>query len=132
MRHILLTSAAFLCVACGHTYDNSREFENEFKNRQQQKNDTLIVSHHECTECLDLYIDKGKLTIPSDIFKELKMLSDKDIKVCGHFPMDLIDPTTFNFDPNQKFKIIGKVIKADTANAIGTVPLFYVDNWTKF
>lgn len=40
--------------------------------------------------------------------------------------------TSWNFDPNLAFKIVGKTIYADTENAVGKVPLFYVTEWTKF
>jgi len=68
------------------------------------------------------------LTIPFDIAKDLKMISEKDIKVCGNFPIDLINIG----EADLKFKIIGKIIKTDTNNAIGSVPLFYVEHWEKF
>ena len=119
-------------ISCGHSYETSKELDNEFNKRADKKNDTLIVGHDECTECLELYISQGKLTIPNDIKLNLNFFSGKDLNVCGNFPKDLIDNSAFNFDPNLSFRIIGKVIKADTTNGIGSVPLFYVDSWKQF
>jgi len=132
LRHLLLILFVLFLISCGHKYETSKELEKEFEKRVNQKSDTLIVGHDECTECLDLYISQGKLTIPNDVKLNSSFFSDRDFNVCGKFPMDLIDNSTFNFDPYLSFKIIGKVIKADTTNGIGSVPLFYVDSWTKF
>jgi hypothetical protein len=100
-----------------------------FKKRAHQKSDTLFASHQECTGCLDLTIDKGELSIPADLALSQQLRAHPDILVCGQFPFDIIDPTSFNHAPGLTFKIVGKVIKADTNNGVGTIPLFYVESW---
>lgn len=139
MREVILLLASLLFASCVHNYENTSQQKEVFNKRRNEPFDTLICSFASCTECLDLFIIQGKLTLPIDIKKRLqdthKLLSDtflSDIKVCGNFPKDLIDMTSLNFDSNLAFKIVGKTILVDTNNAIGGVPLFYVTEWTKF
>lgn len=132
MRNLLLILTSLILVSCGHDYENSAEQKGLFKAREDQTFDTLVCIFTSSTGSLDLYYLQGKLTLPIDIKSQLSDTSSRDIKVCGNFPKDLINMTSWNYDPNMAFKIIGKVILADTDNAVGKVPLFYVTEWTKF
>jgi hypothetical protein len=117
-------------VSCKHNYDNTSELKEEYKKISNQKCDTLVVRFMSCTECLDLYIDSRKLTIPNK-FKSYPISEFTDLNICGNFPKDLIDMTSLNYNPELKFTIIGKVIKLDSSNGIGLVPIFYVEKWKK-
>ena len=132
LRQLFLTAILFSCVSCGHTYENSRELKAEFKKRESQKSDTIIAVHEECTECLDLVTIQGSLTIPKDLKGQFSRDTNYDFRVCGNFPFDLTDNSSFVDNTNLSFRIIGKVIKVDTNNGNGKVPLFYVDQWEKF
>jgi hypothetical protein len=123
-----LALSILLYVSCGHTYDNSKELTEAFKKRGNQKSDTLIVQSMACTECSDFYIYDGELTVPPDI---THLRTRSDIKVCGNFPIDLLDVSSINFDPDPSFKIIGKVIKVNTNGGSDKIPLFYVESWEK-
>jgi hypothetical protein len=129
---ILSSLLILFLISCGHKYIKNSELINEFEKRYYQRPDTLITVFSSCTECLDQFILQGKLTTPNDLKATLSNPQYYDIKVCGNFPFEYIDVGSINYDPGLAFKIVGKVIKADTNNAIGAVPLFYVSNWTKF
>lgn len=122
----------FLLVYCGHDYENTTQQKELFKARISQPTDTLICVFTSSTGSLDLYFLQGQLSIPTDIKIQLSDTLTRDIKICGNFPKDLINMTSWNYDPNLAFKIVGKIISADTENAVGKVPLFYVTEWTKF
>lgn len=132
MKQLLLILSFFVCVSCGHTYENSRELKTEFEKRKSQKTDTIIAVHDECTGCLDLTTIQGSLTIPKDLKGQFNLDTNYDFKVCGNFPFDLTDNSSFIDNTNLSFRIIGKVIQVDTNNGNGKVPLFYVDKWQKF
>jgi len=119
-------------VSCGHDYENTAKQKELFKARQTQPLDTLICVFTLSTGSLDLYYLQGKLTLPSDIKYQLSDTSTRDIKVCGNFPKDLINMTSWNYDADLAYKIVGKTILADTEYVVGKVPLFYVTEWTKF
>jgi hypothetical protein len=132
MRKTILISIILFLVSCGNDYEDTPKQIALFKARETQKFDTLICIATASTGSLDLYYLQGKLTLPSDIKQQLSDSLTRDIKVCGNFPKDLINMTSWNFDPELAFKIVGKTILADTENAVGKVPLFYVTKWTKF
>ena len=132
MRNILLILTTLLLVSCGHKYENTAKQKELYKARQSQPTDTLICKFTSSTGILDLYYLQGQLSLPTDIKLQLSDTLTRDIKVCGNFPKDLIDMTNWNYDPNLTFKIVGKTISADTENAVGKVPLFFVTEWTKF
>lgn len=118
-------------TGCSYRYDKSVKFETEYSKRAFQKSDTLVVKHSECTECSDLYIIDGKLTVPLDLTNLKEDSSLRDIKVCGNFPIDFCDVIDFDFDAGAEYKIIGKIILADTSNAIGSLSVFYTEYWSK-
>ena len=132
MRNIILTFITLLLVSCGHDYENTTEQKKLFKAREAQPLDTLICEFTSSTGSVDLYYLQGKLTLPTDIKFQLSDTLTRDIKVCGNFPKDLINMTSWNYDADIAYKIVGKTILADTENAVGKVPLFYVTEWTKF
>ncbi|MES2617308.1 MAG: hypothetical protein V4613_05485 [Bacteroidota bacterium] len=132
MKPITAIITILLLTSCGHRYDITVEQQKLFNQRQAQQLDTLIGYYTSSTGSLDLFILEGKLTFPEDIKKQLYDSLTSDIKVCGNFPKDLIDINTWNYDTDIAFKIVGKTIKADSINAIGKVPLFFVTEWTKF
>jgi hypothetical protein len=125
-----LTSLLF--VSCGHKYENTAKQKELYKAKQSQLTDTLICKFTSSTGSLDLFFLQGQLSLPTDIKLQLSDTLTRDIKVCGNFPKDLIDMTSWNYNPKLAFKIVGKTILADTENAVGKVPLFYVTEWTKF
>lgn len=90
-----------------------------------------MVTHSECTECSDLYIVEGTCSISPELKGVLAGSNMKDIKVCGNFPVDFLDVTAVDFKPGAQYKITGKVIMADTFNAIGAIPVFYTEHWSK-
>lgn len=132
MRNLFLILTTFILVSCGHDYENTTKQKELFSARQSEPTDTLICVFTSSTGSLDLYYLQGRLLLPTDIKTQLSDTLTRDIKVCGNFPKDLIDMTSWNYDPNLAFKIIGKTILADPDNAVGKVPLFYVTEWTKF
>jgi hypothetical protein len=132
MKEVLLILIAFVCVNCGHDYENTASQRILFEKRKDQKSDTLIAVFTSSTGSLDLYYIQGSLTLPPDIKSQLSDPLPRDIKICGNFPKDLIDVTSWNYKPEVAFRVIGKTILADTGNAVGKVPLFYVTEWTKF
>lgn len=132
VQRLVFILSFFLFVSCVHHYDTSKAFTTAFEKRTGQRADTLVAMHDECTGCLDLVCIQGSLSIPSDVMIDSNTTSNgKFFDVCGHFPMELVDVTAFNFEPDCVFKISGKVIAADTSNGVGSVPLFYVDSWKK-
>lgn len=132
MRNLLLILILFIFVACGHRYENTAAQKALFIARQSEPFDTLIGVFTASTGSLDLEYIQGRLSLPYDIKRQLSDTLRTDIKVCGNFPKELIDMSGWHYNPRLAFKIIGKTILADTQNAVGTVPLFYVTNWTKF
>jgi hypothetical protein len=132
MTHLILILTTLLFVSCGHDYENTMEQKKLFEARKTQPPDTLICEFTSSTGSLDLYYLQGNLTLPADIKFQLSDTLTRDIKVCGNFPKDLINMTSWNYDPDLAYKIVGKTILADKENAVGKVPLFYVTEWTKF
>ncbi len=80
-----------------------------------------------CTECKDLFIHQGTLTVPVNS----EFAGARDIYITGDFPIKLIDMSSFSYDPFLTFKIIGRVV-LDSAALSGAAPLFHVDSWEKF
>jgi hypothetical protein len=132
MRNIILILTILLLVSCGHDFENTAKQKELFKVRQIQPLDTLICVFTLSTGSLDLYYLQGELTLPTDIKFQISDPSTRDIKVCGNFPKDLINMTSWNYDADLAFKIVGKTILADTENSVEKIPLFYVTEWTKF
>lgn len=131
MRRLLIVLTIFAFGSC-HEYENSVEQQRLFEKRKDQKLDTLVAIFVSNTGSLDLYYLQGPLTLPKDVKMQLSDTLTRDIKVCGNFPKDLVDMTSWNYDPDFAYEVIGKTILADTNNAVGKVPLFYVTQWTKF
>jgi len=132
MRKLLLILLSFILLSCGHRYENTATQKALFKARQSEPFDTLIGVFTSSTGSLDLSLIQGQLSLPHDIKLQLYDTLSSDIKVCGNFPKELIDMSGWQYNPNLAYKIIGKTILADTQNAIGSVPLCYVTDWTKF
>ncbi len=93
----------FTLVSCGHDYENTTKQKDLFKVRQTQKFDTLICEFVSNTGSLDLYCLQGLLTLPTDIKTQLSDTLSRDIKVCGNFPKDLINMSSFNYDSKLAF-----------------------------
>lgn len=126
VKRLLIILTAFMFGSC-HEYENSVEQQRLFEKRKDQKLDTLVAIFVSSTGSLDLYYLQGSLTLPKDIKLQLSDTLTRDIKVCGNFPKELIDMSSWRYDPDLAFKVIGKTISADNH-----VPLFYVTQWTKF
>lgn len=118
-------------ISCGYSYDMPDDYFKAYRSLTAQKSDTLKVTHTVCTECSDLYILEGQLTINSRIDSTRKYIATRDIKVCGQFPLDFIDMKRWRYEAGLKFTVIGKVIMIDTVNAIGPTPVFFVERWSK-
>jgi hypothetical protein len=80
----------------------------------------LVVSHQECTECRDLYVDSGILFLPRKILIDF----DTSITIKGHkmklntSDLCLEDRADFyrlwpenNYDFRKKFRVTGKVVR---------------------
>ncbi len=127
---IWICCSIFATISCNHEYNNSISLKNEYQKLSREKLDPLTTIFMSCTECLDLYIESGKLTI-QDKFKNYPISEFTDLKICGNFPMDFIDINSFNYQSDTKFIITGKIIRLDSTNAIGLVPVFYIEKWKK-
>lgn len=123
-----LFAMGILLTSCTHRYRIDPVAKLVYE-RSTYREDTLICKVQSCTECLDLYIVKGKLTVPQALIRTFCNDSTRDFKVCGNFPLDLIDMTAFNFKPDVLYQITGKIVSLDKDNGIGEVPLFYVNTW---
>lgn len=132
MKNLLLILCSLYLVACGHRYNNTAAQKALFKARQSEPFDTLIGIFTSSTGSLDLQYIQGRLSLPQDIKLQLSDTLRTDIKVCGNFPKELIDMSGWHYNPKLAYKIISKIILADTQNAVGSVPLFYVTEWKKF
>lgn len=117
----------FLLASCMHEYRNSNSLEKRYSELKDLPNDTLVTVFQSCTECLDLVVVEGEVSL-SDEFRYSFKTPVRDIKVCGNFPLDVIDMSSFNFKSGQHFKIIGRVIGVDST-AMGKAPLFYVEQY---
>ncbi len=126
----LFLTISILATSCTHRYRVDPIAKLAYEQSTSHE-DTLTCKFHSCTECLDLYIEKGKLTVPTELKRTLCNDSTRDIKICGNFPLDLLDMTSFNFKPGILFQITGKVVSLDTNNGKGEVPLFYVSTWKR-
>jgi len=131
MKRLFIILSILIFGSC-HKYENSVEQRRLFEERKDQKLDTLVAIFVSNTGSLDLYYLQGQLTLPRDIKLQLPDTLTRDIKVCGNFPKELIDMSSWRYDPDLAYKVIGKTILADKDNAAGKVPLFYVTQWTKF
>ncbi len=128
---LLILFLFVIMTSCTHWYRNDQSLKQKYEHSTTHE-DTLVCQHHECTECLDLYIKSGKLTVPSEFKRQVCNDSSCDIMVCGNFPLDLIDMTAINFKSGEVFQITGKVISLDSINGKSEVPLFYVSTWRVF
>ena len=90
-----------------------------------------MITHEECTECLDGFLLRGTIGVPADlsaIFGDT--LATRDLLLAGNFPHDLTDPATFGFDPDINFEVTGKLIRTDNINGTrSNTPVFYVETW---
>ena len=121
---ISILLSLFLC-SCGHRYLLTKEIVQDYNKRTDQKTDTLIVARQECTGCSDYQIMQGKLTIPADVSNSSVPSPHENIKVCGNFPVDLVDH-------GFAYRLFGKMIKAEPGNNNSQIPLFYVDHSERF
>ena len=128
---LLLLVPCFLLTSCMHEYRNSDSLEKRYSELKDLPNDTLITVFQSCTECLDLVVVEGEVSLSEGLRHSFKT-PVRDMKVCGNFPLDVIDMSSFNFKSGQHFKIMGKVIGIDSTNAIGKAPLFYVEQWSRY
>jgi len=90
--------------------------------------DTLIVTHKECTECLDAYIVEGNITLPKKLDTTL-LYGRRDIILVGNSPYKNIKIGDVRFQGN--FKIKGAFKNIDSSNAVGHAIVFKVINWEK-
>lgn len=118
-------------ISSCHEYHISLENKKAFKQRKNEPSYTIIVEHHECTECLDAIMMDGKVGVPDDLKSILgDTLGGSDILLVGNFPHDLINNTTLFYE-HHSFKIRGKIIGMGNAFVFptGKAPQFYVEKW---
>jgi len=123
---------ALLLCSCGHRYLLTKELVQEYNKRATQKMDTLIVEHQQCTGCAAFQIVQGRINVPPDVSGNSVNATDKNINVCGNFPVDLADHDGATRNSAFAYRLIGKVIKAEPGNNNSSTPLFYVDRWERF
>lgn len=99
---------------------------------------TLYISHQECTECLDAYVDSGIVFIPEVVaekilkihnYKSLNFISHHDLKLIGKTKMnEELFGTQDNFMSkwHDRFLTKGKVIDIADGGL-----LFYVESYEK-
>lgn len=99
---------------------------------------TLYVSHHECTECLDAYVDSGIVFIPDSVtnkilrfYKERKFIpiNGKDLLLIGENKIDeelFGNQDDFMSKWHDRFLIRGKVVDVTDGGL-----LFYVSDYEK-
>jgi hypothetical protein len=130
LRQRLIILITIIFSSCNvHQYNNSTIYKVEFDDRKNAKSDTLIVEPKHCSECTDLTILGQQIAIPTDIQTVILADSTKYIRPSGNFPVDLVDMRNLNYIPGASFRIIGKIIGADTNYINGICPLFYVEKW---
>jgi len=92
--------------------------------------DTLVVTHHECTECMDAYIIKGSVTLPKNLDSTLVLPESKyDLILKGKSPYRNIVIGDPDFEGN--FKITGSYSGIDRLNAVGNIIIFEVYSWER-
>lgn len=129
---IIISSIVLLqLISCGYSYNTSSDYIRAYNLIKHEKSDTLKVTHTEFTECSDLYVLEGRLSVTAKNDSISTYNSHRDIKVCGQFPLDFIDVQSWKYQGGAKFTIIGKVIMIDTADGIGSIPVFFVEEWSK-
>lgn len=70
---------------------------------------------------------------PKEITPDTDLFLRNNIRVCGKFPMELIDiGGSILFDPNLEFEIKGKAIEHQTSRDEVNIPLFYVTKWSSW
>ncbi len=100
---------------------------------------TLYITHHECTECLDAYVDSGTLYIPPALHEKLKQVeltkgasfvpNSKDLYLTGPEKINELlfgDSVTYGERLNNTYFITGK---ATDIKGLGIV--FRVDTYKK-
>ena len=98
-------------------------------NKENPKNilDTIIVSHDECTGCLDALIINGKITIPDSIASLIRNPEPDAIMLSGEAPYKGAEAGDEIL--SKKVSIIGYFSKVDSNNSSGIVPVFFVKEW---
>ena len=92
--------------------------------------DTLVVTHDECTECMDAYIIKGSVTLPKNLDSTIvPVYRRRDIILKGKSPFRNIVIGDPDFEGN--FKITGSYRGIDSLNAVGNIIIFEVYTWEK-
>lgn len=94
---------------------------------------TLYISHHECTECLDAYVDGGTVFIPDSvaqkIIKKKNPPTSFDLKLIGKTKIDeelFGNQDNFMSKWHDRFLIKGKVVDIADGGL-----LFYVESYEK-
>jgi hypothetical protein len=100
---------------------------------------TLYITHHECTECLDAYVDSGTLYIPPALHEKLKQVertkgasfvpNSKDLYLTDPEKINELlfgDSVTYGERLNNTYYITGKAIDI---KGLGIV--FRVDTYKK-
>jgi hypothetical protein len=146
MRQTLVIFLIML-ISCSHRLIS------DSKNNLSRKQDTigqfiyinkdtisrLSISYHECTECLDAYVDNGILFLPDSVIQKIKNVFEKrgigfipnghDIYLTGQDRIkEILFGDTLNFGEHwhDKFIITGKAIDM---KGLGIV--FRVDKYKK-
>ncbi len=100
---------------------------------------TLWISYQECTECLDAWVDSGKVYLPDSVFKKINMIhaakgngfipNARDLYLTGQDKIKEIlfgDSSNYGEHWHDKFVITGKAIDVS-----GSGIVFRVDHYEK-
>ena len=110
-----------IIVSCSSNNDDGKS-----ANLIHQKLDTIEVKHNECTDCLDVLVLKGKITIPDSI-KSIYPFPLRDILITGKYSFKDI----FEDKGDSKFMLIGYFNKIGYKAEYGKAPEFFVMNYKK-
>jgi hypothetical protein len=100
----------------------SCNYSNKSTSLDSSKLDTIIVRHTECTDCLDVFVVEGKITI-ADSVKSVFPFPLKDLLIKGK-NSSLKD--IFEDNGDSKFLLIGYFYAIGNKLGYGKAPEFYV------
>jgi len=110
-----------IIISCSSNHDNGKS-----TNLINQKLDTIEVEHNECTDCLDVLVLKGKITIPDSV-KSNYPFPVRDILITGRYSFKDI----FEDKGDSRFMLIGYFNKIGYKVGYGKSPEFFVMNYKK-
>jgi len=110
-----------IIVSCSSHNENEKII-----NSINQKLDTIEVQHNECTDCLDVLVLKGKITIPDSV-KTIYPFPLRDILIAGRYSFKDI----FEDNGDSRFMLIGYFNRFVNKVGYGKAPEFFIINYKK-